>query len=159
LSEPGSKSGSRAEREAQQEGVDPRYTEPATAPETDPRWEAGRAVRRAVLGAEHVERAEREATDFDRDFQRYITRSAWGEAWTRPGLPIQTRHLLTIVMLAALNRQEELEMHLEATRNTGVTPEQVREALLHVAVYAGVPAANAAMKLAKRVLFVGESGR
>lgn len=106
-----------------------------------------------MLGSAHVERALAAATDFDRDFQSYITRAAWGEIWTRPGLSLQTRHLLTIVMLATLNRQEELEMHLEATRNTGLTPEEVREALMHVAVYAGVPAANAAIKTAKRVLF------
>jgi 4-carboxymuconolactone decarboxylase len=124
----------------------------------DPRWRAGMAVRRAVLGDAHVDRAEQEATEFDRDFQSYITRAAWGEPWTRPGLPLPTRHLLTIVMLAVLNRQEELEMHLRATRNTGVTADEVKEALMHVAVYAGVPAANAAMKLAKRVLFSPEAG-
>jgi len=89
------------------------------------------------------------------ELQDYITRAAWGEIWTRPGLPLQTRHLLTIVMLAALHRQEELEMHLRATSNTGLSPEQVREALMQVAVYAGVPAANSAMKIAKRVLFSG----
>lgn len=116
-------------------------------------WERGLEVRRAVLGSAHVDRSLAAATDFDRDFQAYITRAAWGEIWTRPGLELQTRHLLTIVMLAALNRQEELEMHLAATRNTGLSPEQVREALMHVAVYAGVPAANGAMKIAKRVLF------
>ena len=115
-------------------------------------WARGLEVRRAVLGPAHVERALANATDFDRDFQDYITRAAWGEIWTRPGLSLQTRHLLTIVMLATLNRQEELAMHLEATRNTGVTAEEVREALMHVAVYAGVPAAHAAIKTAKRVL-------
>jgi len=109
-------------------------------------------VRKAVLGAAHVERALDAATDFDRDFQAYITRAAWGEIWTRPGLSLQTRHLLTIVMLATLNRQEELAMHLEATANTGLSPEEIREALMQVAVYAGVPAAHAAIKTAKRVL-------
>ena len=125
-------------------------------------WARGLEVRRAVLGSAHVERALAAATDFDRDFQSYITRAAWGEIWARPGLSLQTRHLLTIVMLATLNRQEELEMHLAATRNTGLTPEEVREALMHVAVYAGVPAANAALRTAKRVLFAapaGEAGR
>jgi 3-oxoadipate enol-lactonase/4-carboxymuconolactone decarboxylase len=110
-------------------------------------------VRRAVLGDAHVDRSTAAATDFDRDFQNYITRMAWGEIWTRPGLPLHTRQLLTIVMLATLNRQEELALHLEATRNTGLSPEQVREALMQVAVYAGVPAAHAAIKIAKRVLF------
>jgi 4-carboxymuconolactone decarboxylase len=116
-------------------------------------WERGLELRRSVLGSAHVERSLAAATDFDRDFQGYITRAAWGEIWARPGLPVQTRHLLTIVMLAALNRQDELEMHLQATRNTGLSPEQVREALMQVAVYAGVPAANTAMRIAKRVLF------
>jgi 4-carboxymuconolactone decarboxylase len=110
-------------------------------------------VRRAVLGDAHVDRSLAAATDFDRDFQSYITRTAWGEIWTRPGLELHTRQLLTIVMLAALNRQEELAMHLEATRHTGLSLEQVREALMHVAVYAGVPAAHAAIKTAKWVLF------
>lgn len=119
----------------------------------DPSWERGLELRKAVLGSAHVETALAAATDLDRDFQSYITRNAWGEIWARPGLSLETRHLLTIVMLAALNRQEELEMHLHATRNTGVSPEQVREALLQVAVYAGVPAANAAFKTAQRVLF------
>jgi len=118
----------------------------------DESWARGLEVRKAVLGAAHVERALDGATDLDRDFQAYITRSAWGEIWTRPGLSLQTRHLLTIVMLATLNRQEELAMHLEATANTGVSPEEIREALMQVAVYAGVPAAHAAIKTAKRVL-------
>jgi 4-carboxymuconolactone decarboxylase len=122
----------------------------------DARWQQGMAIRRSVLGDAHVDRTERDMTDFDRDFQRYITRAAWGELWTRPGLPLPTRHLLTIVMLAVLGREEELELHLRATRNTGVTPDEVKEALMHVAVYAGVPAANAAMKLARRVLFSRE---
>jgi 4-carboxymuconolactone decarboxylase len=130
----------------------------AEAEANDSSWARGLELRRAVLGSAHVERALAAATDFDRDFQSYITRSAWGEIWTRPGLPLQTRHLLTIVMLATLNRQEELEMHLAATRNTGLTPEEVREALMHVAVYAGVPAANAALKTAKRVLFAAPAG-
>jgi len=116
-------------------------------------WARGMQVRRAVLGDAHVDRSLAAATDFDRDFQSYITRTAWGEIWTRPGLELHTRQLLTIVMLAALNRQEELAMHLEATRHTGLSLEQVREALMHVAVYAGVPAAHAAIKTAKWVLF------
>jgi 4-carboxymuconolactone decarboxylase len=137
---------------------EPPTDRPIEAPpwSSDPRWQQGMAVRRSVLGDAHVDRTERDTTDFDRDFQGYITRAAWGELWTRPGLPLPTRHLLTIVMLAALGRQEELELHLKATRNTGVTPDEVKEALMHVAVYAGVPAANGAMKLAKRVLFASE---
>jgi 4-carboxymuconolactone decarboxylase len=123
----------------------------------DVRWEQGMQIRRAVLGDAHVDRAALDTTDFDRDFQEYITRSAWGEIWARPGLPRQTRHLLTIAMLAVLDRQEELAMHLRATRNTGVSVEEVKEVLMHVAVYAGVPAANAAIKTAKRALFSGEA--
>lgn len=119
----------------------------------DPWAPRGERMRRAVLGDEHVDRAEREASDFDADFQGYITAAAWGGVWARPGLPVPTRHLVTIALLAALGRPHELELHLRATRNTGVTPEQLREVFLHVAVYAGVPAANAAMAIAKRVLF------
>lgn len=117
----------------------------------DELFQRGLAVRRAVLGDAHVDRALASASDFDRDFQAYITRAAWGEIWARPGLPRHTRHLITIAMLAALGRQEELEMHLRATRNTGVSEAEVREVLMQVAVYAGVPAANAAIKLANRV--------
>lgn len=105
-----------------------------------------------MLGDAHVDRSLREATELDRDFQEYITRSAWGEIWTRPGLPRSTRHLLTIAMLAVQNRQEELGMHLRAIGNTGVTVDEVKEVLMQVAVYAGAPAALAAMKTAKSVL-------
>jgi 4-carboxymuconolactone decarboxylase len=108
-------------------------------------------VRRAVLGDAHVDRAEGNKTSFDADFQRYITETAWGTVWTRPGLDRKTRHLLTITILAALGKEHELAMHLGATPNTGVSREEVKEALLQVAVYAGVPAANTAMAIAKRV--------
>lgn len=123
----------------------------SVAQPADDMYQRGLAVRRAVLGNAHVDRALSSATDFDRDFQAYITRAAWGEIWSRPGLPRHTRHLLTIAMLAALDRQEELGMHLSATVNTGVTQAEVREVLMQVAVYAGVPAANSAIKTAKRV--------
>lgn len=118
---------------------------------SDEPFQRGLAVRRAVLGSAHVDRALGAATDFDRDFQAYITRAAWGDIWARPGLSQHTRHLLTIAMLAALDRQEELGMHVRATVNTGVTQAEVREVLMQVAVYAGVPAANSAIKTAKRV--------
>jgi 4-carboxymuconolactone decarboxylase len=126
----------------------------------DEMFQRGLAVRRAVLGNAHVDRALASVSDFDRDFQAYITRAAWGEIWARPGLPRHTRHLLTIAMLAALDRQEELGMHIRATVNTGVTQAEVREVLMQVAVYAGVPAANSAIKTAKRVFAedVGEKG-
>jgi 4-carboxymuconolactone decarboxylase len=111
----------------------------------------GMALRKSVLGAEHVERAEADKTEFDADYQRYITENAWGTIWTRPGLDKKTRHMLTIAMLAALGKNDELAMHIRATGNTGVTPEELSEVLLHVSVYAGVPAANSAFAIAKRV--------
>ncbi|MCB0212456.1 MAG: 4-carboxymuconolactone decarboxylase [Anaerolineae bacterium] len=113
--------------------------------------EQGMAVRRAVLGDAHVDRAEANKTDFDADFQQFITETAWGSVWTRPGLERKTRHLLTIGMLAALGKETELALHLRATRNTGVTPDEVKEVFMQVAVYAGVPAANSAFKVAKEV--------
>jgi 4-carboxymuconolactone decarboxylase len=109
------------------------------------------AVRKLVLGAEYVARAEANKTDFDADFQRYVTENAWGAVWTRPGLEINIRSMLTIAMLASLGRNEELGAHIRATRNTGVTRDQVKEVLLQVAVYAGAPAANTAFAVAKRV--------
>ena len=109
----------------------------------------GLAVRREVLGVEHVERALGAATDFDRDFQEHITAHAWGAVWARPGLDRRTRSLLTIAMLAALGHEAELALHVRATRRTGVTEEEVKEVLLQVAVYAGVPAANSAFRVAK----------
>ena len=109
------------------------------------------AVRKSVLGERHVEQAEANKTDFDADFQRFITETAWGSVWARPGLERKTRHLLTIAMLAALGKHEELALHVRATRNTGVTRDEVKEVLLQVAVYAGIPAANAAVAVAKRV--------
>ena len=109
----------------------------------------GLAVRKAVLGEAHVARASANATPFDRDFQTFITQCAWGGVWTRPGLERKTRSMLTIAMLAALGHTEELKLHIRATRNTGVTRDEVKEVLLQVAVYAGVPAANAAFHHAK----------
>jgi 4-carboxymuconolactone decarboxylase len=119
-------------------------------------YEDGMEIRRRVLGDEYVDRASAAATDFDEDFQRWITETAWGGVWARPGLDLKTRSLLTIAILGALNH-DELELHLRAARNTGVTPAEVSEALLHVAVYAGVPAANRAFKLAKAVYEGDES--
>lgn len=118
---------------------------------SEQKFEQGMRVRREVLGDAHVDRAEANKTDFDADFQQFITETAWGSVWSRPGLERKTRHLLTIAMLAALGKENELAMHLRATPNTGVTPEEVKEVLLQVAVYAGVPAANSAMAIAKKV--------
>jgi 4-carboxymuconolactone decarboxylase len=111
----------------------------------------GMKVRRAVLGNAHVDKAEAQKNPFDADFQRFITETAWGTVWSRPGLDRKTRHLLTIAMMAALGKEHELAMHIRATRNTGVTPDEVKEVLLQVAIYAGIPAANTATAIAKRV--------
>ena len=117
----------------------------------DARFERGMKTRRAVLGDAHVDRAMNHATPFDEDFQRYITETAWGDVWSRPGLDQRTRHIVTLAVLAALGREAELEMHIRATKNTGVSPDDLKEILLQVAVYAGVPAANTAFAIAKRV--------
>jgi 4-carboxymuconolactone decarboxylase len=113
-------------------------------------YEDGMQIRRRVLGDEHVDRATEAATDLDADFQRWITETAWAGVWARPDLDLRTRSLVTIAILGALNH-DELALHLRAARNTGVTPGEVREALLHVAVYAGVPAANRAFRVAKEI--------
>jgi 3-oxoadipate enol-lactonase/4-carboxymuconolactone decarboxylase len=112
----------------------------------------GLAIRKAVLGEAHVARAQASTTPLDAAFQEWITANVWGGVWTRPGLPRHTRSLLTLAMMAALCRHEEFELHVRATRNTGVTPEEIAEVLLQVGAYAGVPAANSALKIARRVL-------
>jgi 4-carboxymuconolactone decarboxylase len=112
----------------------------------------GEAVRRAVLGDAHVERAAAATTPFTAPFQEYITSAAWGQVWTRPGLDRRTRSCLTLALLAALRCEEELAMHVAAAIRIGVTPDEIREVLLHTAVYAGVPAANTAFAVAQRVL-------
>jgi 4-carboxymuconolactone decarboxylase len=116
------------------------------------RYERGMGVRRAVLGDAHVEAALARRTALTHEFQDLLTRYAWGEIWDRPGLPRHTRSLLTIAMLAALNRPEELRLHLRAAENNGVTPEQIKEVLLQTAVYCGLPAANAAFRIAAEEL-------
>jgi 4-carboxymuconolactone decarboxylase len=116
------------------------------------RYERGLQVRRSVLGDEHVDRALAQTTQLDADFQRAITEVVWGSLWARTELDRRTRSLITIGILAALGRYDELALHLRATRQTGVTGDEVAEALLHVAVYAGVPAANSAFALAKAEL-------
>ena len=114
------------------------------------------AVRRQVLGEAHVDRAVANTTSFDEAFQHFITRTAWGGVWTRPGLDRRTRSLLTIALMAALGHHEELKLHVRASRNTGATPEDVAEVLIQVAAYAGIPAANAAVRVAKEIF--GEMG-
>jgi 4-carboxymuconolactone decarboxylase len=112
--------------------------------------ERGMAIRRQVLGADHVDRALAATTDLDADFQAWITDNVWGYLWTRPEIGLRDRSMVTIAILGALNH-EELELHLRAARNTGVRPEEISEVLLHVAVYAGVPAANRAFKVLKSI--------
>jgi 4-carboxymuconolactone decarboxylase len=116
------------------------------------RYELGTAVRRAVLGDAHVEAALVSTNALTHEFQNLLTRYAWGEIWDRPGIPRHTRSLLTIAMLVALDRQEELRLHLRAARNNGVTPDEIKEVLLHAAVYCGLPAANTAFRLADETL-------
>jgi len=115
------------------------------------RYEAGMGVRRAVLGDAHVDRSLANRTEVTEEFQNFITRYAWGEIWTREGLPRHTRSLLTIAMMVALNRSEELALHLRAARNNGVTRDEIKEVLLQTAIYCGVPAANSAFHLADRI--------
>src|SRR3984957_13113152 len=115
------------------------------------RHEAGMKVRRAVLGDVHVERAEKNKTSFNEPFQDLITRYAWGEIWSRPGLPRHTRSLLPLPMMVAFNRREEFRMHVRAAFNNKVTREEIQEVLLQCAIYCGVPAANAAFHIAEEV--------
>lgn len=118
----------------------------------DTRYEAGMQVRREVLGDEHVDRARLRETALDADFQRFITETAWGSVWSRPDLDRRTRSLITIAVLAALGREHELALHIRASRNTGVSDAELAEALLQVALYAGIPAANTAFAIAKAEL-------
>jgi 4-carboxymuconolactone decarboxylase len=119
---------------------------------SDERHDAGMRVRREVLGDEHVDRAQAAATRFTQPFQDHITRAAWGDVWTRPGLDRRTRSAITLALLAALGHDEELGLHVRAARRNGLTADEIAEVLLHTAVYAGVPAANRAFAIAQRVL-------
>jgi 4-carboxymuconolactone decarboxylase len=112
----------------------------------------GMRIRREVLGDAHVDAAIERTTDLTRDYQDFITRYAWGEVWTRPGLTRAERSMITLTALATLRQDEELAMHTRAALRNGLTPEQIREVLLQVAVYAGVPAANRAFAIAQKVL-------
>lgn len=112
----------------------------------------GMRVRREVLGDAHVDRAVARTTDFTADFQDLITRYAWGEIWTRPGLDRRTRSCMTLTALVALGRFEELAMHVRAARRSGLTPDEIKEVLLHAAIYCGVPAANSAFAIAQETL-------
>lgn len=118
---------------------------------SEARHSRGMKIRREVLGDAHVDRAQMETNEFDQDFQDFITETAWGTVWARLGLDRRTRHLVTIAILAALGKEHELEMHLRATRNTGVNPDEVREVFHQIAIYAGVPAANRAFSIGKDI--------
>jgi 4-carboxymuconolactone decarboxylase len=111
----------------------------------------GMKVRRAVLGDAHVDRARAKENDFNAPFQDLITRYAWGEIWSRPGLPRKTRSMITVAMMVAMNRSEELKLHLRAAANNGVTRKEIQEVLLQSAIYCGVPAANSAFHMAEEV--------
>ncbi|UYO01235.1 MAG: 4-carboxymuconolactone decarboxylase [Devosia sp.] len=118
----------------------------------DKLFEQGMVTRRAVLGDDHVNRAKALTTSLDDDFQTFITQGAWGSVWSRPGLSKRERSIVTLALLAALGHEDEFAMHVRATANTGADANDIKEALLHVAVYAGVPAANSAFKIAKQEL-------
>jgi len=117
----------------------------------DERRDAGMKVRRAVLGDAHVDRTLEKRNAFNDEYQDFITRYAWGELWTRPGMPRHTRSLIVLALMVALNRGDEFKMHVRAAFNNGVTRDEIKEVLLQCAVYAGVPAANAAFHLAQQV--------
>jgi 4-carboxymuconolactone decarboxylase len=118
----------------------------------DDSYDAGMKVRREVLGDAHVDRAMESTTDLTAPFQEFITRCAWGAVWTREGLDRRTRSCITLAVLTALGREHEIAMHVRAARTNGLTHDEIAEVLLHTAVYAGVPAANAAFAIAQRVL-------
>jgi 4-carboxymuconolactone decarboxylase len=115
------------------------------------RYEKGKSVRRQVLGDAHVDRTLKNKNEFNQEFQDLLTRYAWGDIWTRPGLPRHTRSLITIAMLVALNRTEELRMHIRAAFNNKVSREEIKEVLMQSAIYCGVPAANSAFHTAEAV--------
>lgn len=115
------------------------------------RFDEGMKIRRAVLGAQHVDRAQASSNEFNAEFQDLITRYAWGEVWTRPGLARPTRSLITLALMVALNRGDEFVLHVRAAANNGVTREEIKEVLLQCAIYCGVPAANSAFHLARKV--------
>lgn len=119
---------------------------------------AGMKARREVLGDQYVDRARANKTAFTEEFQDLITRYAWGEIWSRPGLPRHTRSLLTLAMLVAGNHPEEFRLHVRAAANNGVTIDEIKEVLLQCAIYCGVPAANSAFRVAAEVLAAGEGG-
>jgi 4-carboxymuconolactone decarboxylase len=123
------------------------------------RFNQGMSVRRKVLGDAHVDRAQSNRNEFNDEFQDLITRYAWGEIWSRPDLPQKTRSLITVALMVALNRGDELAMHLRAAFKNGITRAEIKEVLLQTAIYCGVPAANSAFHIAEQVLAEGELKR
>jgi 4-carboxymuconolactone decarboxylase len=123
---------------------------------SDKTYDAGMKVRREVLGDEHVDRAVAGTSDFTATFQDFITRYAWGSVWTRDGLDRKTRSCITLAVLTALGREKEIGMHVRAALRNGLTADEIAEVLLHTAVYAGVPAANAAFAIAKPIVEEGQ---
>lgn len=121
-------------------------------PRLSERYAAGLAVRRAVLGDAHVDRSLANTDAFTAEFQEMITRNAWGEVWTRPGLDRRTRSAITITALVAQNHHNELAFHLRGALRNGLTPDEIKEILLHCAIYCGVPAANSAFALAQKIM-------
>jgi 4-carboxymuconolactone decarboxylase len=119
---------------------------------TDERRERGMRIRRQVLGDAHVDAAEADTTDFTRPFQEYVTVAAWADVWARPGLDRRTRSAITLALLTALHAHGEIPMHVHAALRHGLTPEEIAEVLLHAGVYAGLPAANAAFRIANEAL-------
>jgi 4-carboxymuconolactone decarboxylase len=116
------------------------------------RYEQGLKMRRQLLGDAHVDKSLKSRNKFNEEFQDLLTRYAWGEIWTRPGLPKETRSLITLALLVALNRNDEFRMHVRAALNNGASQEQIREVLLHSAIYCGLPAANTAFHIAQEVI-------
>lgn len=125
--------------------------DPAASEEGD-LFDAGMAVRRRVLGDAHVDRSMASATPFTKDFQEYLTRHVWGAVWTRPGLTRRDRSIVTLSVLAALARAEEIPLHVRGALNNGLSEQEISEILLHTAAYAGAPAANTAFAVARRAL-------
>jgi 4-carboxymuconolactone decarboxylase len=119
---------------------------------SDDAYERGMRIRREVLGDEHVDRATQQATEETKEFQDFITRYAWGEIWSRPGLDRRTRSCITLTALVALGRFDELELHIDGARRNGLSDDEIKEVLLHTAIYCGVPAANSAFAVFERVL-------
>ncbi|HVY59912.1 MAG TPA: 4-carboxymuconolactone decarboxylase [Xanthobacteraceae bacterium] len=117
----------------------------------DERYQRGKKVRESILGPAHAARTAKNRTAFNADFQDFLMEYAWGEIWSRPGLDLKLRSMLTIAMLVAMGRMEELKLHIRATRNTGVTREEVKEIMMHAAIYAGVPLAFGAFQIAAQI--------